>query len=86
MTQVAMIFEEEKQQAVNEAAIKTTVEECKYFGASKQGAAERIIEKFNISQNEAVKMVKNFGSLISARISMNRYPKCYPKFFFNQKT
>lgn len=60
MTQVAMIFEEEKQQAVNEAAIKTTVEECKYFGASKQGAAERIIEKFNISQNEAVKMVKKF--------------------------
>ncbi len=45
-------------EAAEKAAIRTAVEEGRHYGASKKGTAERIREKFNISQNEADDMIK----------------------------
>ena len=45
-------------EAAEKAAIRTAVEEGSHYGASKEGTAERIREKFNISQNEADDMIK----------------------------
>lgn len=43
-----------------EAAIKTTIEDSKYFGATKQDTVLRLREKFNIPQNEADEMIKEY--------------------------
>lgn len=43
-----------------EAAIKTTIEDSKYFGATKQDTVLRLREKFNIPQDEADEMIKEY--------------------------
>ena len=58
LTQAATRFAEEKQEAINEAAIKTTIEEGKHFGVSRQDAAERVGEKFNISKSKVDKLME----------------------------
>lgn len=43
-----------------EASIKTMIEEGKYYGASEQEIAERLKERFNISQDDADRTVKEY--------------------------
>ncbi|KAI4451518.1 hypothetical protein C823_006078 [Eubacterium plexicaudatum ASF492] len=45
-----------------EAAVRTMIEDGRYFGASREATVERLREKFNLSQDDADNMVKNIGS------------------------
>lgn len=49
-----------EKEAAEEAAIRTTIEEDKHFGASRERTAERVREKFNLSPNDADDMVKRY--------------------------
>ncbi|MCI8891273.1 MAG: hypothetical protein HFH34_08020 [Eubacterium sp.] len=46
------------EKAAKKAAIRTTIEEGRHFGASREVTAERIREKFNISKDDAEHMIK----------------------------
>ena len=43
-----------------EVAVRTMIEDGKYFGASREATAERLREKFNLSQDDADNMVKKY--------------------------
>ena len=43
-----------------EAAVRATIEEGRHYGASRERTAERIREKFSISQNDADDMLKRY--------------------------
>lgn len=43
-----------------EAAVRATIEEGRHYGASRERMAERIREKFSISQNDADDMLKRY--------------------------
>lgn len=47
-----------------EAAIKATIEDGRYFGASRQDTVLRLREKINMFRNEADEMIKNTGSRV----------------------
>ncbi len=49
-----------EKEAAKDAAIRTTIKEDRHFGASREGTAERIREKFNLSTNDADDMVKRY--------------------------
>lgn len=49
-----------KKEAAKEAAVRTTIEEGRYFCASREGTAERIIGKFNISQDDIDDLIKRY--------------------------
>ena len=53
-----MHIKSEKKKAAEKAAIRTTIEEGRHFGASREVTAERIREKFNISKDDAEHMIK----------------------------
>lgn len=60
---IRMIYDGKKGYACKkrkEAAIKKTIEDSKYFGATKQDTVLRLREKFNIPQNEADEMIKEY--------------------------
>lgn len=40
--------------------IKTMIEDSKYFGASKQDTVLRLREKFNMTQNQADEVIKEY--------------------------
>ncbi len=46
--------------AEKNAAIKTTIEDGKYYGATKQDIVMRIMEKFGISQSDADQMIEAY--------------------------
>ena len=49
-----------EKEAAEEAAVRTMIEEGRYFGASREATVERLREKFNLSQDDADNMVKSF--------------------------
>lgn len=55
-----MYTRSERREAALDSAIKTTIEEGRYYGATKQDTAVRIREKFNISQDDADAMIKKY--------------------------
>jgi len=60
---IRVIYEGKKGYACKkrkEAAIKTTIDDSKYFGATKQDTVLRLREKFNIPQNEADELMKEY--------------------------
>lgn len=56
-----MHVESQKKEAAKEASIRTMIEDGKYYGASRQEIAERLKEKFNISQSDADRMIKEYN-------------------------
>ena len=43
-----------------EVAVRTMIEDGRYFGASREATAERLREKFDLSQDDADNMIKKY--------------------------
>ena len=48
------------EESCEEAAVRSAVEMCQEFGATMAEAVEKIIKKFNLSEEDAIDKVKEF--------------------------
>lgn len=55
-----MHIKSQRREAAEEASVKTTIEDGKYYGASRQDTLSRIMEKFSIPHDDADRLMREY--------------------------